>query len=403
MPGAAGPTKLLRARLTKSNLFDRQLLLLAIGMFAIGTDGFVIAGVLTEIAHDFDVSIAVAGQLITAYALCYAIFTPITAVATANWPRQRVLLTGLLIFVFGNIVAAVGQSFIPVLIGRGLSGLGAAMFAPMASATATMSVSNNKRASALAAMMIALSTATAFGAPIGTVIGALLSWRYTFVAIAIIGGFVALGIAIFIDCAASPQRLSLRARMRPLHNHQMLLVLLTTFLVLAGLYVTYTYMGVIFDRATHGDGVTLALLISILGIAGTVGSLVSGRLTDRIGSRIVINISLVVLILNFTFLPWASGHLGSSVVSLTIWGFCGWGFVIPQQHRLIGLAPEYAAILLSLYAMAVYGGTSVSGIVGAVASAFIQYYQLPLVGAALVACGLAASEYASRTEGLGVA
>ncbi len=34
---------------------DRRLLVLALGMFALGTDSFVVAGVLPQISHSFDV------------------------------------------------------------------------------------------------------------------------------------------------------------------------------------------------------------------------------------------------------------------------------------------------------------------------------------------------------------
>jgi predicted MFS family arabinose efflux permease len=40
---------------------DRRLLALTLGMFALGTDSFVVAGVLLEIARGFDVSIGAAG------------------------------------------------------------------------------------------------------------------------------------------------------------------------------------------------------------------------------------------------------------------------------------------------------------------------------------------------------
>jgi predicted MFS family arabinose efflux permease len=174
------------------------------------------------------------------------------------------------------------------------------------------------------------------------------------------------------------------------------LTLLATFLVLCGLYIPYTYIGVVFDRATQDDGVILALLISIWGIAGTVGTIISGRLTDRVGSRIVINVTLAILAIDFVFLPWTSASFGTAVGALIVWGLCGWSFVIPQQHRLIELAPQFAPILLGLYAMAVYGGTSVSGAIGAVAYAIVGFYQLPLIGAGFIVCGLVVSEYLSR-------
>lgn len=42
---------------------DRRLLVLAVGMFALGTDSFVVAGVLPEISRTFGVSIGAAGQM----------------------------------------------------------------------------------------------------------------------------------------------------------------------------------------------------------------------------------------------------------------------------------------------------------------------------------------------------
>ena len=42
---------------------DRRLVILALGMFALGTDSFVVAGVLPQIAGTYHVSIGVAGAL----------------------------------------------------------------------------------------------------------------------------------------------------------------------------------------------------------------------------------------------------------------------------------------------------------------------------------------------------
>ncbi|WP_327429686.1 MFS transporter [Streptomyces sp. NBC_01236] len=72
-----------------------RLLLLALGTFAVGTDGMVMAGILPLIARDLNVSITVAGQLVTVFALSYAVLAPVLATATARWPRHRALLTAL--------------------------------------------------------------------------------------------------------------------------------------------------------------------------------------------------------------------------------------------------------------------------------------------------------------------
>jgi hypothetical protein len=78
---------------------DRRLLVLALGMFALGTDNFVVAGVLPEIARGFHIGIGAAGQLTTIYALSFGLLAPTVAALGANAPRKRLLVAGLGIFV----------------------------------------------------------------------------------------------------------------------------------------------------------------------------------------------------------------------------------------------------------------------------------------------------------------
>ena len=59
---------------------DRRLLMLSLGMFAMGTDNFVVAGILRGVASSLHVSVSVAGQMVSIYALSFAILAPIMAV-----------------------------------------------------------------------------------------------------------------------------------------------------------------------------------------------------------------------------------------------------------------------------------------------------------------------------------
>src|SRR5205823_715556 len=78
------------------------LILLAVGTFTVGTSQLVIAGILPLLATEFDVSVAMAGWLVTAYALAFAIVTPLVAMRTGRLPRRKVLLVCMAVFVVGN-------------------------------------------------------------------------------------------------------------------------------------------------------------------------------------------------------------------------------------------------------------------------------------------------------------
>jgi predicted MFS family arabinose efflux permease len=103
-----------------------SILWLAVAAFAIGTEAFVIAGLLPVIAADLQISLAATGQLVTAYALTYAIGSPILAVTFNNLDRRTVLTLALGCFIAGNLLAVVAASFAMLLASRMLMAVGPA-------------------------------------------------------------------------------------------------------------------------------------------------------------------------------------------------------------------------------------------------------------------------------------
>jgi predicted MFS family arabinose efflux permease len=375
---------------------DKRLLVLASGMFAIGTDSFVVAGILGQVSASFDVSVALAGQMITLYALSYALLSPVIAATAAHWARKRLLLSGLAVFVLGNVMTAVSPSIELALASRLLAGLGAAIFSPTATAAGASLVAPEQRGRALAIVVAGLSSATALGAPLGTFIGGLLDWRATMWFVAAVGALAAMGVAWRLSEIPILPPVSLTYRLAPLRDARVLLTLLTTWLVYGGLFLVYTYIDSSFDRATGGDARVLAGLLLLWGLAATVGNLIAGRLTDRFGSRRVINAAIAVVALDFALLPWSSSTLATAVPALVVWGLCGWGLFVPQQHRLISITPAAAPLLLGLNSAALYVGVSMSGVVGGLAIAKFGSHALGLIGAVFIVFALVVAEWAQR-------
>jgi len=185
-------------------------------------------------------------------------------------------------------------------------------------------------------------------------------------------------------------------RPKPLGDARVLLTLLTTLLVYSGLFLVYTYISQSFDRATGGDSRVLAGLLLLWGVAATIGNMVSGKLTDRHGSRFIINAAIAVVGLDFVLLPWTSASLATAVPALVVWGICGWDLLVPQQHRLITITPAAAPLLLGLNSAAICIGVSMSGVIGGAAITWTDRHSLGLVGAAFIMAGLFVAEWARQ-------
>jgi len=367
---------------------DRRLLMLSLGMFAMGTDNFVVAGILPSVAESLHTSVSLAGQMVTVYALSYAVMAPVMAAVAAGWPRKFLLVLALGIFVVGNAITALATDLDTVLFSRALAGLGAAMFAPTALGVATSLASPERRGRALATVTAGLAGATALGAPLGTFIGGFGSWRSTLWFVAALGLISMAGVWTMLRAVPQPARITLRERLAPVRDIRIALTLLTSLFAFGGFLMVYTYSGLVLDRVTGGDERLLAGLLLIWGFAATAGNLYAGRLVDRFDSRRIINAGLAVGIVDFCALPWTSAHPASAVAALVAWGLVGWGLIVPQQHRLVKIAPQAAPLLLALNNTATYAGLACSGVLGGLALLYVDRHYLGLVGAALIGIAL---------------
>jgi MFS transporter, DHA1 family, inner membrane transport protein len=374
---------------------DRRLFVLAIGMFALGTDSYVVAGVLSEISRAFDVSIGSAGQMTTVYSVTFALLSPTIAAIAAPVPRKVLLLSGAAIFVLANLATATAPSFAIALLSRAFAGLGAAMFSPTATGSAAMLVPAERRGFALSIVVAGLTLSTALGSPTGAIIGGLGDWRWTMAFVAALGTIAGLGVWIFLTEVPLPPAVSLRKRLAPLADMRVGLTLATTFLGLTGIFTVYTYFAVVFDRAIGGNAVVLGTLLVLWGAAGTFANLASGRFIDRIGSRKVILMMLMVLAIDSALMPWTSAQLWTAVPAIVIWGAAGWGLLVPQQHRLVGLAPSIAPVLLGLNTAGSFFGISAAGIIGAAGIQVLGAHNLGIIGAGLAIIALIVAEFAT--------
>jgi predicted MFS family arabinose efflux permease len=341
-----------------------RILVLAVATFAIGTDGFVINGLLPAIARDLGVSHATAGQLVTAFALTYAVSSPVLSAVTSRVSRNRVMLAGLGVFVLSNVLTALAPSYGVALLSRLLAGAAAALVTPNAIAVGMSLVDEGRRGRAVSLVMGGMTVASAVGVPLGTWIGGT-DWRLTLWLVAITGAVAWVGILVGVPTVVLPMPTGLRERFAPLADRRVLAAVLTTTLTFSALYTTFTYIATIAEPVTGGDAGLLALLLWVSGLAGIAGNALGGQLTDRIGARPVVLTGLIGIVLMQALLlapltlpialAWAAG------------GAVAWLAVIGQQHRVASLAPRSAPVVLGLNGSALYLGTSLGGAFGGLA------------------------------------
>ncbi|MGH3123887.1 MAG: MFS transporter, partial [Streptosporangiaceae bacterium] len=171
---------------------------LALGTFAIGTDGFVIAGILPGIARDVHTTAAAAGLLVTAFALAYAIAAPVLTAAAARFGRRNVLVAGMAVLAAANLAAAAAPGYHALMAARVAAALGAALYSPIAMATAVQLSPPAERGRALSLVLAGMTVSLVAGVPAGSLLGSLASWRWTFILVAALAALCGLGVRILL-------------------------------------------------------------------------------------------------------------------------------------------------------------------------------------------------------------
>lgn len=339
---------------------------LALGTFAVGTDAFVIAGLLPDIGSSLHVSVGAAGQLVSVFSLAYAVLSPPLAALTGRWSRRTVLIVALLVFAVGNVVTALAPDYALVLASRVVAAAGAAMFTPNAGATAATLAGPRHRGRAIAIVTVGLTTSLALGAPLGTLIGDALGWQAAMWYVTALALLVVPVVALRLpDIRVGPGG-GLRQRLAPLADRRVAGVLAGTLLAFIGIYLPYTYIVEVFRPAIGGDGSRVALLLLVFGLAGTAGNLVAGRLADRRGPRKVVVAATLLLAAVFLLMTVSHTSYAVAIALVALGGIASWSVTAPQQQRIIGLAaPGAESLGVSLNAAVVYLAISLSSVIGA--------------------------------------
>ncbi|MBH1937208.1 MFS transporter [Streptomyces sp. AV19] len=371
--------------------------LLGFGVFAVATNEFVLAGMLPHLEDSLHVSTAAAGQVVTVYALACAILGPVFATATAAWSRRVVLLSAALVYLVGTIGAAVAPNYPLLLVAQAVAAAGTGLFVPVGASSGAALVPPERRGRAIATVLTGFTAATAFGAPIGTAFGSRFGWRGTmwFVAGLAVVGIIGL-LTLVPRNIPTPPAESLKKRFVPLADPRVLTTLGTTALAFTSVYVLYTYIADIFDGATGGSGGKVATLMFVLGIISVIGSYLAGIVTDRIGGRGVMAICLIWVAVCLALVQVFSGSFPASIGFIAVFAVACFSMSAPQQHRLIGLNPPLASVLVSLHASILYVAIALAGAIGGAGLSIGGSGSLGYIAAVIAVLGLGLSELAHR-------
>lgn len=282
--------------------------ILAVGVFAMTTSEFAVAGLTPQLAQGLGTGIEQIGYLVTVFAVAMTVGGPVLTVLLLRVPPKTALRVIFGIFLAGNILAALAGSYPMMVVARIISGVAAQAFFGIGVSLSARLVDERMRGRARGVVMNGLMLGTLLGLPLATFIGGQFNWQAAFWAISGVSVIAAALTLAFVknpatsgashstDATEAPP--SMREELGVLRRPQFVLALVSSSLIIGATFSAFSFFTPILTEITGFSNSLVPVLLLAYGAATLVGNMIVARLADRF----TISTLLIGTVLNSLFL-----------------------------------------------------------------------------------------------------
>lgn len=337
---------------------------MALGAFGIITTEFGVIGVLPNLAKVFDVSVDTAGWLLSAFALTVAVSSPFITALTTNINRKLLMSLVLAVFVVSNLLSAFSPNFTVLMIARVLPAFLHPLFWNISLAVAFKEGGSK----AVSIVMSGVSIATVMGVPITTYAAEFFSnWQASFFLASFVSLVAFMGLLFFVPSMPATRKAAGESQLYVLRNPQLWLNLVSTILMLAGMFSSYGYLAAYLEKISHMNGTQVSIMLLLFGGMGVLGNWITGIALSRNvmrTTRVFFSLLILVQILAYFF----GGIFIPMVIILSFWGAIHTGGFLIGNIRTTRSVPHSAlefvnSLLTSCYNIGISLGTMLGGFI----------------------------------------
>ncbi len=255
-------------------------------------DRFIPAAVMPSIIAALHLKDSQAGSLSSLFILTYSLVSPVAGWLADRKPRFQLAAVGVFVWSLATFGSGLAPTFLALVVARALTGVGEASYVVVTPSLVSDYYPPARRGRALAIFYAAIPVGSALGYVLGGAINARFGWRWAFFMAGAPGAALALALLFLRDPprgamdgeppgAAKPPSLGALGRI-PSFLFNTAAQIIYTFVV-GGLA---TWMPTYFVRVRHLPLASADLMFGgVLAAAGLVGTLIGGRLGDRMAAR----------------------------------------------------------------------------------------------------------------------
>ncbi len=363
--------------------------ILAFSAFLIVTAEFLIVGLLPALSQDLEISISMAGQLVTLFAFTVMLAGPVLTAALAHLDRKRLFITILLVFAAANALAAASSSFWVLAIARVIPALALPVFWGTASETAGHLAGRDSAGQAIAKVYLGISAAMLLGIPLGTVAANAVGWRGAFWILAALSLLMALAMGLWMPRVARTAKIDFMQQARIFKERYFLANVLLSVVVFTAMFTGYTYLADLLQRVVGVAPAHTGWWLMGFGAVGLFGNWIGGRAVDRSPLRATALFLLLLATGMAALVPLAGAGL-AFCLALAVWGIANTALYPVSQVRVMSSVTHAQALAGTTNVSAANAGIGLGAVLGGmtISGLGIEYLGYMAAGVALLALGL---------------
>jgi predicted MFS family arabinose efflux permease len=363
------------------------LVLAALGFTAVTTE-LLPAGLLPQISHDLGVEESAVGSLTAAYAVVIVVTAvPLSKFLAGRVPRKRLLVSVVVLFALSNVLLALSPQLAFAVGARLLGGVAhGLLWSSMAPYVARI-VPPAAMGRGMAVVFSGNSIAMAVGAPLGTLLGGMMSWRASFLVLAGVAavlGVLAMRLLPAVPLTAAAARPSIRQAVR---QPGVVAVATAWPLLLFAHFALFTYIA-LFVRAEGIPEAGTGISLSMVGAAGLLGIWAAGLTADRFPRRSLLA-TIAVIVIAYCLMPLLATTWPGLLGLTAAWGAGVGALGIYNQAAILRAGRDHGEAANGLTVVTIQLGIALGAWYGAGALGIIGPQLLPLAAAIPAAAALA--------------
>lgn len=370
--------------------------ILAVAAFVLLTTEFLILGLLPPLARDLGISISVAGQLVTVFAVVVVLVGPPLAALVSHWPRKPLFLGILVVFAVSNGLSAIATDFWSLALARTLAAAALPVFWGTASESAVALVPPGRAGRAVSQVYLGITTGFVFGIPLGTVAVTYVGWRGSFALLGALCLLIAALMAAFMPSVPGAPKVDGGAsQLSILRNGHFIANVLLTALVFTGMFVAYTYLADTLESVVGVAPERVGWWLMGFGAFGMLGNVLGGRLVDRDAALATATL-LGMLAFGMAGVPAAAGWLPGVVLAMMVWAMAYTALFPVCQVRVMQAGAQAKALAGTLNVSASNAGIGLGAAIGGMAIPLLGLDGIGYLSAAIAVAGVVVANMIRR-------